>query len=83
MKANTACRSPARYGAQNPMVEPGTDSLGYPYGYGPTDQEVLATSFLAAYKGQDPAKIGLTAFPSIPLPNWRLTYDGLAKIKVI
>jgi cell surface protein SprA len=24
----------------------------------------------------------LTAFPSIPLPNWRLTYDGLAKLKI-
>ena len=71
-----------RYGAQNPWSE-GTDSLGYPNGYGPTNQEVLLTSFLAAYKGQDPGKIRLTAFPSIPLPNWRLTYDGLTKIKAL
>jgi cell surface protein SprA len=69
-----------RYGAENPWSQ-GTDSLGYPEGYGQSDQEVLLTSFLAAYKGQDPSKIGLTAFPSIPLPNWRLTYDGLSKIK--
>lgn len=71
-----------RYAAENPWSQ-GTDSLGYPNGYGPTNQEVLLTSFLAAYKGQDPGKIGLTAFPSIPLPNWRLTYDGLTKIKAI
>lgn len=71
-----------RYAAENPWSD-GYDSLGYPKGYGPTDQEVLLTSFLAAYKGQDPGKIGLTAFPSIPLPNWRLTYDGLSKIKAL
>jgi cell surface protein SprA len=69
-----------RYAAENPWST-GTDSLGYPTGYGPTNQDVMLTSFLAAYKGQDPGKIGLTAFPSIPLPNWRLTYDGLTKIK--
>ncbi|HPS74098.1 MAG TPA: cell surface protein SprA [Bacteroidales bacterium] len=71
-----------RYAAQNPWSQ-GTDSLGYPQGYGPTSQEVLLTSFLAAYKGQDPGKIKLTAFPSIPLPNWRITYDGLTKIKAL
>jgi cell surface protein SprA len=79
MKDNTVPVS-KRYSANNPYSV-GTDSLGYPYGYGPTSQDVLITSFLAAYKGQDPQNIGLTAYPSIPLPNWRLTYDGLAKIK--
>ena len=69
-----------RYAADNPWST-GTDSLGYPKGYGPTNQDVLITSFLAAYKGQDPDKIGLTAFPSIPLPNWRITYDGLSRVK--
>ncbi|TSA27200.1 MAG: cell surface protein SprA, partial [Bacteroidetes bacterium] len=69
-----------RFAARNPWSQ-GTDSLGYPYGYGPSNQEVLSVAFLAAYKGQDPAKIGLSAFPSIPLPNWRITYDGLSKLK--
>ena len=69
-----------RYAADNPWST-GVDSLGYPTGYGPTSQQVLSVAFLAAYKGQDPNKIGLTAFPSIPLPNWRLTYDGFSKMK--
>ena len=72
----------ARYSVSNPNSQGFNDSTGYPMGYGPTNQEVLTTAFLAAYKGQDPAKIGLTAFPSIPLPNWRIQYDGLAKLKI-
>lgn len=72
----------SRYAAINPNSQGVTDSTGYPMGYGATNQEVLATAFLAAYKGQDPSKIGLTSFPSIPLPNWRIQYDGLAKLKV-
>jgi cell surface protein SprA len=71
-----------RYAASNPNSMTINDSTGFPQGYGPTDQEVLTTAFLAAYGGKDPAKIKLTAFPSIPLPNWRLTYDGLAKLKI-
>jgi len=69
-----------RYAAQNPNSKGTVDSTGFPVGYGPVDQDVLTTAFLAAYKGSDPAKINLTAFPSIPLPNWRLTYDGFAKL---
>ena len=71
-----------RYAAWNPFSQ-GIDSTGYPKGYGGTNQEVLATAFLAAYKGQDPSKIGLGAFPKIPLPNWRITYDGLSKIRFL
>jgi len=71
-----------RYAAQNPNSFGITDSTGYPKGYGPTDQEVLTTAFMAAYTGKDPAKIKLNPFPAIPLPNWRITYDGLAKLKI-
>ncbi len=71
-----------RYAAMNPNSRSINDSTGFPNGYGPTDQEVLTSAFLAAYAGKDPAKIKLTAFPTIPLPNWRLTYDGLAKLKI-
>jgi cell surface protein SprA len=38
---------------------------------------------LAAYRGKDPSNSKLTAFPSIPLPNWRITYDGLIRIPYI
>ena len=70
-----------RFAQDNPWSN-GLDSLGFPLGYGSTNQEVLAVAFLAAYKGKDPSKIGLTAFPTIPLPNWRITYDGLSKLKI-
>ncbi len=71
-----------RYAATNPNSKTINDSTGFPEGYGPTNQEVLTSAFLAAYGGKDPLKIKLTAFPSIPLPNWRLIYDGLVKLKV-
>lgn len=52
----------------------------YPVGYGPRSQEVLHYSFLAAYTGQGPGNTKLTRFPRIPLPNWRISYNGLSKI---
>ncbi len=55
----------------------------FPEGYGPTSQEVLLPSFLAAYKGSGPGKITLNKFPTIPLPNWRVTYTGLTRINFL
>jgi cell surface protein SprA len=52
-------------------------------GYGATSQEVMIPAFLAAYGGRDPKNSKLTAFPAIPLPNWRITYDGFIKIPYI
>ena len=69
-----------RYSARNPWSKGIVDSTGFPAGYGPNDQEVLTTAFLAAYSGRNPAKISLNTFPAIPLPNWRITYDGFMKI---
>ena len=63
-----------------------TDSLTgvvYPDGFGPTSQDVMITAFLAAYSGANPEKIGLDLFPAIPLPNWRLTYNGLTQLPFI
>ncbi len=56
------------------------DSTGFPQGYGPTSQEVLIPSFIAAYTGRSPDVIGLETFPRIPIPNWRITYGGLSRI---
>lgn len=44
--------------------------------------DVLIPAFLAAYTGKDVNSIGLTPFPSLSSlrPNWRITYDGLARI---
>jgi cell surface protein SprA len=52
----------------------------YPFGYGPTSQDVLIPAFIAAYTGKDPNKISLSAFPKIPIPNWNMTYNGLTRI---
>ncbi len=70
-----------RYAADNPNSVGIVDSTGFPVGYSPTDQEVLTSAFQAAYGSKDPATMSLTAFPTIPLPNWRLTYDGFSKMK--
>lgn len=59
------------------------DSAGYPIGYSAYQQDVLIPAFLAAYRGTDAQSIALTAFPSIPLPNWRLTYNGLTKYAAV
>ena len=52
-------------------------------GYGATSQEVMIPAFLAAYSGSNPTHSKLTSFPAIPLPNWRITYDGFIKIPYI
>jgi len=57
------------------------DSTGYFDGYGETSQEVLTYSFIAAYSGKSASKIKLNAFPNVPKINWRITYDGLSKLK--
>jgi cell surface protein SprA len=54
-------------------------------GFGIESQEVLIPAFMAAYGDIDPGKVTLDKFPSIfhMLPNWRLNYDGLAKIPFV
>jgi cell surface protein SprA len=49
-------------------------------GYGPLSQDVLVPSFLAAYTNNSVSSQPLSYFPRIPLPNWRLTWEGLTKI---
>ncbi len=56
---------------------------GFPNGYSPVSQEVLTPAFLAAYSGKSINKISLETFSKIPMPNWRLKYDGLTKIDFI
>lgn len=71
----------ARLGEQNTNSLSSVD--GFAEGYNATSQDVLIPAFLAAYSGKDPNKVTLDAFPKIPLPNWRVTYDGLSKIEFI
>lgn len=64
---------------------------GFYKGYSRYSQDVLIPSFIAAYTGVDPKKVGLieqsnpniksNPFKSIkPMPNWRLTYTGLTRV---
>lgn len=67
--------------AMNPNSN-GVDAEGFPVGYNGVSPEVLAASFLATYVGKNPDKMDpMKVFPSLPLPNWRLNYNGFSKIK--
>ncbi len=55
----------------------------FPEGYGPYQQDVLIPAFLAAYRGVSAADISLSAFQKFPIPNWKITYNGLSKLPVI
>ncbi len=75
-----------RLGAQNDSSLTkinGTTINDFADGYNATSQDVLIPAFIAAYSGKNPGTIGLTAFPTIPKPNWRITYDGLSKIEAV
>ena len=56
----------------------------FPLGYGSNSQTVLYHSFLSAYAGKSENKVDIsTPFPAFPVPNWRLTFNGLTKIKAV
>lgn len=58
-----------------------TENPKYAEGYGPKSQDVLIPAFLAAYNKSDAGKVGLNPFGAIPLPNWRISYNGFTKFK--
>ncbi len=78
-----------RLAAQNPYWsgEYVYDSLAgaeFPLGYGSNQQEVLYYSFISAYSGQSTSQIIISnPFPSIPLPNWRITFNGLTNLEPV
>lgn len=71
-----------RLGAGNPNSS-GTGADGFADGYGRASEDVVIPAFLAAYRGKDASGVSLNKTPKIPLPNWRLTYNGLVKIEAI
>lgn len=52
---------------------------GFFEGYGPYSSDVLIPALVAAYSGKSVDKVKLNPLKTMPLPNWRLTYNGLAK----
>jgi len=63
------------------------DSLAgqmFPVGYTSSSQTVLYYSFLSSYSGQNASDIKIgSPFPEFPIPNWRVTFNGLTKIKAV
>ena len=70
-----------RLGAQNPNSS--GNANGFADGYNKSAQDVIISSFLAAYTGKKASSSSLNSLPKIPLPNWRITYGGLSKIPFI
>lgn len=56
------------------------DSTGYAKGYSYFSQDVLVPSFLAAMTGKDASEVELSPFWNMPLPNWRINYNGLSRV---
>jgi cell surface protein SprA len=65
------------YGSDTFPVDPET---GYPVGFGPTSQDVLLPSFIAAYKGADVQSEKKGILRDIPLPNWDIKYTGFMRL---
>lgn len=57
------------------------DPGGYAVGYDSAHQDVLIPAFLAAYTGQSAGDVGLNPLKTLVLPNWRINYTGLTKVK--
>lgn len=57
------------------------DTNNYPAGHTGTAQDVIIPAFLSAYSGRNALTYTLNAFPAIPAPNWRITYNGLSKVE--
>ena len=79
VRKDMAMRLAAEDTRTNGVINPET---GFPDGYSNVSQDVLMTSFFAAYMGKNPEKMDISSpFLKIPLPNWRLNYNGFSKIK--
>jgi len=49
-------------------------------GFGKAQQDVVVNAFLSTYLGQDISDTKLNNQPRIPLPNWRITFNGLSTL---
>lgn len=67
----------------NRNINSGDSLIGeFAEGYGPTSQEVLLYTFLAAYTNESPTDVFIGDFTKmIPLPNWDIRYDGLSRLE--
>jgi len=82
-RINISQRLGREYTEQTGITLPPDSTDGrYVQGYGPTSQNVLIPSFLAAYGDKDVESISLKAIRKIidARPNWTIRFDGLGKI---
>ncbi|MFI5204060.1 MAG: cell surface protein SprA, partial [Flavobacteriales bacterium] len=77
---NTRTNASELLGSENP------NSIGYSLtenvyreGYGSTQQDVVIAAFVAAYTGSDVNSSHTNILKMFPMPNWRITYDPMAK----
>ncbi len=69
-----------RLGVKNNINSSHQTDDGYIQGYGSQHQEVLIPAFISAYADIDPNQTKLNLFKYFPLPNWKISYNGLSKI---
>lgn len=68
-----------KFGSNIPIVQGRFEALNLS-GYNSKSQDVLIPAFIAAYTGRSASTQALTPFPQLPIPNWRLDYNGLNKL---
>ena len=64
------------------------DDVRFADGFGPTSQQVIIPSFIAAYTGQsaEDVKLNVRSYgigDALKNPNWTVNYDGLSKVKFL
>lgn len=65
------------------LIQDTTTGAFFPDGYGRTSQQVLLPAFLAAYTGKDVKTISFNPFLNMPMPSWRISYNGLSEMEWI
>ena len=69
----------SRLGSLNPNSN--GNAGAFADGYGPAAQDVVVGAFLSVYSGKNRTKQSFKSFPSIPIPSWRINYNGLSRLE--
>ena len=72
-----------RFVENREVIRSRLNSLNSSGEYGLNSQDVLIPAFISAYSGSNASTFSLKPFPKIPIPNWRVDFSGLSKIKSI
>ena len=73
-----------RFAESNPHADPDNvdPNTNFPNGYSEISQDVLMGAFFSSYLGKDIDNMDISSpFIKLPLPNWRLNYNGFTKLK--